>query len=98
MHRTSAFKKTSDDWYPCYFLKGEENRHPQGFVEVSFHGDINPPSYGYATYRVSVWGADDLGMDFDTGVEEIAIDLYHQVIDTPIISREDLMTIGFNYF
>lgn len=97
MNRTSAFKKTSDDWYPCYVI-ANDNRHKDGLVEVSFHGNINPPSYGYATYRVSVWGADDMGMDFDTGIESEALELYHKVLDIPIVSKIDLIALGFNYF
>ena len=97
MEKVSTFKKTSDDWYPCYFIANDK-RHEQGMVEVKFHGNINPPSYNYKTYRVSVWGADDCGMDFDTSDELLAEVMYIELLRMPYITKEKLTEFGFNFF
>lgn len=93
MRRISCFKPTSDDWYPCYKIANDQ-RHQGGFVEVALR-TIDPEG---KIYRVSIWGADDLGMDQDTSDPMEAQEWYNRVVNASIVSKKELLIWGFTYF
>ncbi len=77
-----------DDWSPNF---------PGNFVLVSmrmlyFHKSQLTPE----VWRVSVWGADDIGMDIDVPTREEA----HRILKSipVIIDQRDLFALGFNWF
>lgn len=86
MNRCEVYKETTDDWCP--------NFHGN-LVEVTFHGNITRPKQDIPVYRVSVWGNDDLGMEFDTEDEKTALTIFMQVIGLKYVTFVDLKQLGF---
>ena len=62
--RYTVFKRTNDDWCPSYGVHINSRHNPikdrGNLVEVTFLKFPTAPGY-----RTCVWGADDMGMDFD---------------------------------
>jgi len=48
-------------------------------------------------WRVAVWGADDLGMEFDTNNKLEAIYMFHLLSSRPVINVKDLEELNFEY-
>lgn len=88
--RTEVFKRTDEDWYPCYKLdSGRES-----LVEVIFtQTGPNPPLVGQ--WRVCVWGNDDHGMERDFDDETLAWSVFLQVIGWPVVRHQPLRDLGF---
>ncbi len=88
--RREAFVQTKDDWSPNY---------PNNTVRV-FLSQLPRMPNDEITYRIGVWGMDDLAMDKDfvTNNPEEAIKLYEKLISRESIEKEYLLSIGFNYF
>jgi len=86
-----VYKDTKDNWYPPYYRKGFEENIPM--VCVIYHHKIDTEE-PYA-YRTSVWGADDLGMGFDSASEGTAYQKFIEVISLPTVNIEDLKMLGF---
>jgi len=77
--------KTTDDFYPNW---------PGDFVSVS----LNFPSkkvYEYDTFRVSVWGEDDFGLEREFGSKEDATNYFNKICSLPIITIAQLKLDGF---
>jgi len=82
--RVSCFKYTDDDWYPTYF------KHT---VELTLHDQLTDGSW-----RVSVWGADDFGMNFDFGTEIDAQNMYFALCMKEKVNIKELEKLGFTRF
>ncbi len=76
-----VMKKTTDDWYPNY---------PNDMVRLVYVGRLNN---GF--FRISVWGADDCGYEFDTEDEEKAKKLFEFLKRTQVIRKSELRNLGF---
>lgn len=90
------FKATTEDWHPSYILRiaGDESkdmRHPELLLCVSFSA-LGPKQ---DTWRVSVWGADDHGMEFDTPDFNTAREKFHMLAELSVITGKILKDIGF---
>lgn len=86
--------QTPDDWYPS-FSKPEwtgpqdpAQRGKGGFVLVRFS------HLSDGLYRVSVWGADDTGMELDLKSRMEALALY-KILPNPVTKLE-LCALGFH--
>ncbi len=95
--RVEVLKETDDDWHGSYvypdWYKGVQN---QGFVKVSFHGNIAVPGND-PMWRVSAWGNDDLGMDIDFKTEAEATEMFLTVISLNKVNKQQLRDLGFNF-
>jgi hypothetical protein len=85
-YTVEVFKQTQDDWFPCYKLI-----HKTNLVIVRFSA-LNPE---YNKWRVSVWGEDDCGMEFDEQYENIAFNKFLQVIGMEYVNKKALIELGF---
>jgi hypothetical protein len=74
------FKKTQDDWRPNY---------PQNEVRLM----CCPLTDG--KFRVAVWGADDLGYEFDYDAEKEARDIYDKLSKEKYINFKTVKNLGF---
>ena len=90
--RFSVFKETSDDWYGNYIVTSPYVRE---LVEVNFHGNSALPTETVPFYRVSVWGNDDIGMEFDCDNEELAMSVFMEVIGWDDVKKKKLSDLGF---
>ena len=81
----SCFKKTQDNWCGNYYNE---------LVKLTFHGNITPYRE-IPTYRVSVRGNDDMGMEFDTNDERTAHCIFQQVIGLEYVNKTDLIKLNF---
>jgi len=81
----SCFKKTQDNWCGNYYNE---------LVKLTFHGNITPYRE-IPTYRVSVWGNDNMGMEFDTKNERTAHFIFQQVIGLEYVNKTDLIKLNF---
>lgn len=87
-----CFKPTKDCWYPNF---------PDNQVRVTLHMFIplfnKKGKFHNHMHRVSVWGADDCGMEKDFKQSELgqAKDLYNLLIQQPSIERKYLESLGF---
>lgn len=94
--RVEVFKETDDDWYPSYRLAGfspvsDEKRM---LVLVAFCGNISPPNER-KFHRVSVWGADDCGMEYDCERAGECWTMFVRVIKMEKVNRDELKKMGF---
>ena len=87
-YRIDVFKTTQDDWCGSYQMDN------QMLVQVSFCGNISPPGDS-PTWRVCVWGNDDMGMEFDCDNETQAHTLFLQVIGLEFVNFKELRNLGF---
>ena len=90
--RFLVFKETSDDWYGNYIVTSP---YVKELVEVEFHGNIAAPLEPVPFYRVSVWGNDDCGMEFDCDNEKLALSVFMEVIGWDDVKMEKLSDLGF---
>jgi hypothetical protein len=92
--RHTAYKYTTDDWYPNYPIADGRIPSNVGLVRVSFLsiGNYYPPDW-----RVCVWGQDDCGMekDFTSDQEDEAFSCFIQVITLEYVNRKNLEALGF---
>ena len=88
--RVELFKETDDNWYPSYTLEGFK----QKLVQVAFHGNISPPNEP-KVYRVSVWGADDIGMEYDCSRAGESWSMFVRVINMKKVNVAELKQMGF---
>jgi len=75
--------KTSDDWHP---------NHKGDLVEVSYLGKLPD-----GNSRVCVWGADDLGMEYDVKDKGLARKMFRKLKDKDNITKAELISLGFVY-
>jgi hypothetical protein len=91
----SCFKPTRDDWYPSYGCcagEGIDNaQFPHKLVRVVLH--LWPAPSGRV--RVSVWGADDTGMERDFDGEFAARTVWETILAHEFVSKHELTRLGF---
>lgn len=80
------FKKTQDNWFPNY---------RDDVVRVTFHGNIG--SSEDPCCRVSVWGEDDCGMEYDCDTESEAWNIFLQVINMKYVNKAALKEMRFMF-
>lgn len=91
--RYSVYKTTTDNWCGNYQIITPYSTTE--LVEVKFHGNIASPNESVPYYRVSVWGNDDLGMEFDCDNEREANTIFMQVIGLESVTFKNLKSLGF---
>jgi hypothetical protein len=91
--RQECFIPTSEDWSPNFDAKGRPDR--QGHYVLLKLAEF-PDRLGY---RVSVWGADDRGMEHDFLASEVneAQQLFELVRGCGPVNMKDLKSVGFVY-
>jgi hypothetical protein len=88
--KIEVYKETDDEWHPNYH---------KNLVSVSYGDYSKQEHYQYdSKYRVSVWGADDCGMElwFDATSEAKAMNLFMQVIGMKSVNRSNLTSLGMH--
>ncbi len=93
-NRIVVYKHTSDSWYPEYQLTTPSYNSKNKLVQVTYHSNIAPPSHD-CEFRVSAWGDDDFGMEFDTKSENEAWLKFIAVIGLTDVTHEALVKLGF---
>jgi hypothetical protein len=81
--REIIFKNTNDDWCGNY----ENNQ-----VKLMYIGKLSD-----GTFRVAVWGNDDLGIEKDFKDESDAKSVFNILKERPIINKQDLFDLQFIY-
>lgn len=92
---SGAYFPTNEDWAPSFAAPGvsveQEARGGGGLLCVNFFPLA--PSAHPRKWRVSVWGADDTGMERDVETEEQAWALWRRI---PVpVTRGALVALGF---
>lgn len=99
MHKRTAFKLTNDNWHPSYelnsWVKGKEP--PNMLVHVSFLPLHPTAPREKMLYRVSVWGNDDYGLEFDYDSPLMALDVFDEIMKLEYVDQEVLKT-RFNFY
>jgi len=85
MKRKSVFIKATDDWCPNF---------PNDEVELS----ICKLTFPETLYRVSVWGADDCGMNVDIKDINEALALYNKIKSKGTVNMQYLSKLGLESF
>jgi len=90
-NRTEVFKLTQDDWAPSYQLNGPYGGRRDGKLVIVAISELAD-----GTHRVSVWGADDDGMERDYVNDwGAAIELFDDVIQQEYVNKQWLRGQGF---
>lgn len=90
-----AYKLTQDDWYPNFFLDDRETN----LIRVSLT-QISPLNKK-ETWRVAVWGNDDIGMNKDFENEHAkkhAVAEFQAVFMEQYVNKEWLRSRGWENF
>jgi hypothetical protein len=82
-----VYKETQDDWFPCYKLI-----HHTNLVIVRF-SKLRPETN--SNWRVSVWGEDDCGMEWDNDNEATTFNVFLQTIGLEYVNKSNLKSMGF---
>lgn len=92
---TTVYVSTDDDWCPSYIMN-MPNQLDKMLVTVSFFIlEEEKESLDLPIYRVCVWGADDLGMEFDTHDRTFAESYFIMCISQETLTIEFLKDKGF---
>jgi hypothetical protein len=95
--KCGVYKETSDSWYPSYEMSEEFGS--QRLVRVSFGKTGPSPQLEAGEWRVSVWGADDCGMERDYPLNKQGRDeawnMFVFIISLPNITMRLLKDMGF---
>lgn len=84
------YKETSEDWYPSFELCTTHIN--KLLVRVSFHYPITVNR----GYMVSVWGADDCGMELQFTDKQKAMDCFMDIISLKVITKNQLEELGLH--
>ncbi len=85
------YKPTYEDW--CGTEVSPDPRDQFGLVRVTLIGH----TLADGMYRVCLWGNDDLGMEYDTKIQEEQAEVFAKLALEPIISFQKLLNMGFHY-
>lgn len=91
--KIECFIETTDDWAPNFSASGKPDRKGHHVLLKLAEFPV------HSGYRVSVWGADDRGMErdfFDSELDE-AKRLYELVRGCGPVTMKDLQSVGFVY-
>lgn len=83
---TTVYVQTDEDWCPSFQVEDENVRILQLTLTETFFA-----------YRISVWGADDFGMELDNLSESDANKMYNDICRMSNVTREALKQLGFKY-
>lgn len=83
--RLSVLKPVTEEWYGCYHVNLKTYIDVMVFEELKQNG-----------YRVALWGNDDFGMEKSFTAREEAIIAFHEIIDTPELTQELLISWGYD--
>lgn len=94
--RIDVFKRTEDDWYPAYILKGwyKGKRNPKlvtvSLLQLRAYADNDG-------WRVCVWGGDDTGLERDYLNDDYysAEELFQHIISLEFVNVDTLKSLGF---
>lgn len=86
-----VFKETQDQWY-CSFKTLKPDLM---LVQVSLL-ELRIDDFNHFSYRVCVWGNDDVGMELDFELEGDAKAMFYTVISLKYVNVSDLKKLGFN--
>lgn len=92
MKKYTVYKETSDDWCPSYELSTHFQTDIKSMAQVNFGGLSD------GMYRVSVWGADDIGMNIDFKSDFNALSMFLKVLQLDDITMDKLTELGFKQF
>ena len=88
--QTTVYKLTQDDWFPSVYSDYGD------LVSVYFHGNIHDSRRELEpVYRTSVWGGDDIGMEFNSTNEAESWTMFLQVIGLDYVNMKELSELGF---
>ncbi len=79
-NKLECFKRTKDDWCPNY----KKNLVRLFYVPLTD-----------GTFRVAVWGNDDLGMEFDYQDSRAALNIYEFLSKQKYINFDTCKKLGF---
>lgn len=85
----SCFKPTSEDWYGNFKIADDARHVDLKLVHVScirLHD---------GTWRVCVWGNDDMGMEYDQPYESNARNIFTEVCMMDDVTHWRLRELGF---
>lgn len=85
-----VYKETSEDWYPSFNLSTTHTS--KGLVRVSFHYPVSTNH----SYMVSVWGADDCGMELQFTDKQEAMNCFMGIISLKDITMSQLKELGLH--
>lgn len=85
----TCFKPASGQWYPGFKIH-EDQRHKGDYVHVTLHDRLSD-----GNYRVSVWGADDFGMEYDRKNYNPCYKAYMNICLMSSVSVKALKEMGF---
>lgn len=90
MLRLMAFVPVSEPWYGNYKIANDARHDKTLLVSVHF-GQLSD-----RTWRVSVWGNDDHGLekDYPPGQRDKALALYQKIVSTPMLTHRMLEQAG----
>ena len=81
--KKTAYKKTSDNWLPCFALGDDE------LVQV------NLIQLSREDWRVCAWGGDAFGMDKDYDSKKEAIAVFLKILQWNDVTISKLFKLGF---
>ena len=90
---TTVYVSTDDDWCPSYIMNMTHSPDKM-MVTVSFF-ELKDPNNNTPMYRVCAWGADDLGMEYDTFDRTLAESYFVMCISQEKLNIEFLKVKGF---
>jgi hypothetical protein len=86
-NRIVVFKLTDEDWHPSFKIEG---KYGPSVLKVAHH-EKSPNGI----HRVSVWGGDDFGMEFDTDDYGMAWSVFLRICGMPTVTQQALKNLGF---
>jgi hypothetical protein len=93
MNTISAYKETTDNWFPSFKFVGNQNRN---FVNVEFTKiEPNTLTTGIDAWRVCAWGNDDFGLELDYTDRIEALNMFYAIITLEYVNVDILCGYGF---
>lgn len=90
MNEIVCYKPTTEDWHPSFYIGIDK------VLRVTFHGKLTNYNDEKADiYRVSVWGADDCGMEYDCATDHEAWLKFQCVLMLNDVTYNSLIDMGF---
>lgn len=87
----TVFKPVGESWYGNFKIEDDKRFEDVKLVKVSIQTLKTNP----VIWRVSVWGNDDHGVEYDTPDETKAKELFNKVIMTKNLTHEWVRVNGF---
>lgn len=91
---TTVYVSTDDNWCPSYILTRKHGPDKM-LVTVSFFEFKDPNDGDRPMYRICVWGADDLGMEYDVYDRTLGESYFIMCISQETLNMDFLKDKGF---